>query len=143
MSDIERISPKEASEKLAQGWTYVDVRTVEEFDAGHPAGAVNVPIAHAGPAGMVDNPDFLRVMKTAFTADSKIIVGCKAGGRSLRAAKVLVSQGFKNVIDQRAGWDGGRNAFGQVTEPGWSPAGLPSERGQPPGRSWADMKARS
>ena len=26
-----------------EGYTYVDVRSVPEFDAGHPAGAQNVP----------------------------------------------------------------------------------------------------
>lgn len=45
MANLTRISPQEASQKLAEGWTYVDVRTVEEFEAGHPPGAVNVPIA--------------------------------------------------------------------------------------------------
>jgi rhodanese-related sulfurtransferase len=142
MSDIKRISPQEASEKVGAGWTYVDVRTVEEFDAGHPAGAVNVPIALAGPGGMEGNPDFVRVMKAAFANDAKIVVGCKAGSRSLRAAQVLTSEGFTNVLDQRAGWDGARDPFGQV-EPGWSRLGLPSEKGPPAGRSWSDMKTKA
>ncbi len=133
-----RISPQEASDKLAEGWTYVDVRTIEEFAAGHPSGAVNVPIAHAtGP-----NPDFMRVMTAAFPKDAKIVVGCKAGGRSLRAAQVLLAEGYTNVLDQRAGWDGARGPFGEMKEPGWSPAGLPSELGQPAMRSWEDMKKK-
>jgi rhodanese-related sulfurtransferase len=139
MTDITRISPQEASEKLAEGYTYVDVRTVEEFAAGHPAGAVNVPIALAASGTMVENGDFVRVMGAAFPKDARIIVGCKAGGRSLRAAKVLTGAGYTNVVDQRAGWDGARNGFGQLVEPGWSRAGLPAEQGQPPGRSWADQ----
>jgi rhodanese-related sulfurtransferase len=142
MSDIKRISPQEASEKLAEGWTYVDVRTVEEFEDGHPAGAVNVPIALSGPGGMEGNPDFVPVMKAAFPPDAKIVVGCKAGGRSLRAAQVLVGEGYTNVIDQRAGWDGARTPFGQL-EPGWSRVGLPSETGQPADRSWAAMKNKA
>jgi rhodanese-related sulfurtransferase len=143
MTDVPRISPSEASEKLAGGWTYVDVRTTEEFEAGHPAGALNVPIAHAGPGGMVPNPDFLPVMKSAFALDAKIVVGCKSGGRSLRAAQALAAAGFTHVADQRAGWDGARSAFGQVTEPGWLRAGLPTEEGQPQGRSWHDMKLKA
>ncbi len=143
MADITRISPSDASEKLAGGWTYVDVRTTEEFEAGHPAGALNVPIAHAGPGGMVPNPDFLPVMKSAFALDAKIVVGCKSGARSLRAAQALVAAGFTQVADQRAGWDGARSAFGQVTEPGWLRAGLPAEEGQPQGRSWHDMKLKA
>ena len=141
MSDIKRISPQEASEKMAAGYTYVDVRTVEEFADGHPAGAVNVPIALSGPGGMEGNESFVSVMKAAFATDAKIVVGCKAGGRSLRAAQILLGEGFTNVVDQRAGWDGARTAFGQL-EPGWSRVGLPTEAGQPTGRAWADMKAK-
>lgn len=140
MPNFSRISPQEAHEKLAEGWTYVDVRTAEEFEAGHPTDSVNVPIMHAGGGGMVQNADFVRVMCAAFPRDAKIVLGCKAGGRSLRAAHILLAEGFTNVVDQRAGWDGARNPFGQVSEPGWSRVGLPSEQGQPPGRSWADMK---
>jgi len=138
-----RISPQEASAKLAEGWTYVDVRTIEEYAAGHPPDAVNVPIMHAGAGGMMANPDFLRVMTVAFPKDAKLVVGCKAGGRSLRAAQALLADGFSNVLDQRAGWDGARDAFGQVTEPGWSRAGLPVEEGQPAGRSWDDLRKKA
>jgi rhodanese-related sulfurtransferase len=129
MIDPTRISPQEASVKLAEGWTYVDVRTVEEFEEGHPPGARNVPIMHGGPGGMVNNPDFLSVMRAVFALDAMLVVGCKSGGRSLRALRALLGAGFTRVLDQRAGWDGARDAFGQVTEPGWSRAGLPVERG--------------
>jgi rhodanese-related sulfurtransferase len=138
-----RISPQEASARMKEGWTYVDVRTAQEFEAGHPPGAVNVPVMLAGGGGMVQNPDFVPVMSAAFAKDAKIIVGCKAGGRSMRAAQALIGAGFTSVDDQRAGWDGARNAFGQVTEPGWSRAGLPSEDGQPSGRSWEDMRKKA
>jgi rhodanese-related sulfurtransferase len=139
MGDIKRISPEEASAKLSEGWTYVDVRTTEEFEAGHPAGALNVPISHQdGP-----NAEFVRVMSAEFAKDAKIVVGCKAGGRSLRAAQTLLAEGFTNVLDQRAGWDGARDPFGQVVEPGWLQAGLPKEEGVPAGRSWADLRKKS
>ncbi|MGO9832861.1 MAG: rhodanese-like domain-containing protein [Polyangiaceae bacterium] len=143
MADIERISPQEASAKVAEGWTYVDVRTTEEFADGHPAGAVNVPLMHAGASGMNPNPDFVRVMSAAFEKDAKIVCGCKTGGRSMRAARALMGEGFTNVLDQRAGWDGARNPFGQLTEPGWARSGLPTEQGQPAGRSWEDMKKKA
>jgi rhodanese-related sulfurtransferase len=142
MTDPTRISPQEASAKLAEGWTYVDVRTPQEFEAGHPPGAVNAPIMQAESGGMVPNPDFLAAMIAAFPMGAQIVVGCKAGGRSLRAAQALLGAGFTNVLDQRAGWDGARNQFGQITEPGWSRAGLPVEEGHPEGRSWDDVKKR-
>jgi len=143
MTDVIRISVKETSDKLAQGWTYVDVRTVEEFAAGHPPGAVNVPIALAAPGGMAPNPDFGRVMAAAFPKDARIVVGCKTGGRSLRAATELVGAGFTSVVDMRPGWEGARNPFGQVTEPGWSKQDQPVEQGQPAGRSWDDMRKKA
>jgi rhodanese-related sulfurtransferase len=142
MTDPTRISPQEASAKLAEGWTYVDVRTPTEFEAGHPPGAVNAPIMLAGGGGMVPNPDFVAAMTAAFPMGAPIVVGCKAGGRSLRAAKALLGAGFTSILDQRAGWDGARDAFGQITEPGWSRVGLPVEEGQPEGRSWEDVKKR-
>jgi rhodanese-related sulfurtransferase len=140
MTDPTRISPQEASAKLAEGWTYVDVRTVEEFEAGHPPGARNVPLMHGGPGGMVANPDFLPVMRAVFALDATLVVGCKSGARSLRALRALVGTGFTRVLEQRAGWDGVRDAFGQIVEPGWSRAGLPVEQGRPESGSWDDLK---
>ena len=132
MSDLVRISPAEAHAKMTgEGYVYVDVRTEAEFAAGHPAGAYNVPIAE---------PSFLRVMQVRFGKDAKIVVGCRSGGRSLRAAQALLREGFTNVIDQRAGWDGVATPFGQITEKGWSRVGLPQEEGAPAGRSWGDLK---
>jgi rhodanese-related sulfurtransferase len=143
MTSPTRISPQEASAKLAEGWTYVDVRTAQEFEAGHPAGAVNVPLMHAGPGGMTPNPDFVRVMNAAFAKDAKIVLGCKAGSRSLRAAQALAADGFTQLLEQRAGWDGARDSFGQVTEPGWSRVGLPVEQGAPSGSSYEDLKRKA
>jgi len=142
MNGPTRISPQEASDKLAEGWTYVDVRTTQEFEAGHPQGALNVPIMHAADGGMLPNADFVRVMTAVFPKNAKIIVGCKAGGRSLRAAHTLLAEGFTNVLDQRAGWDGARGPFGEVTEPGWSRVGLPVESGASSGRSWEDLRKK-
>ena len=143
MTEIKRVSPQEALELTKNGWVYVDVRSEPEFDAGHPTSAFNVPIAHMTGGAMTPNPDFVSVMEKAFGKDAKIVVGCKAGGRSHRAAQALVGAGFANVIDQRAGWDGTRDAFGQLGEAGWSRVGLPSETGATTGRTYADVKAKT
>lgn len=140
---IQRISPEEARAKLREGYTYIDVRTPEEFAEGHPEGALNVPIALSQGGSMSPNPGFLAAIQSRFATDAKIVVGCKAGGRSLRAAQALHTAGFAHVLDQRAGWDGARDAFGQIEEPGWSRVGLPVETGQPAGRSWADLEKRA
>jgi rhodanese-related sulfurtransferase len=109
-----RVSPADANALIEkEGYSYVDVRSVQEFQAGHPKGAYNVPLLDMGPMGMAPNPDFLKVMEKAFAKDSKLVVGCKMGGRSLKAASMLDAAGFANVVDQQAGFDG------------WRPAGLP------------------
>ena len=143
MSDIKRVSPQEALELTQNGWTFIDVRSEPEYAEGHPAGAFNVPIAHMAGGSMTPNPEFVGVIEKAFGKDARIVVGCRSGGRSLRAAQALVGAGFASVIDQRAGWDGARDPFGQVSEPGWSRAGLPATTGAEPGRSYADVKAQS
>ncbi len=143
MSAIPRISPAEAHAKmLDESCTYVDVRTEEEFAAGHPAGAFNVPWMHMGPSGMESNPDFVPIMERLFAKDAPLIVGCKAGGRSAAAAKSLSLAGFTSVVDQRAGWDGAKGTFGELVEPGWSRADLPSAAGAPEGRSYAALREK-
>jgi rhodanese-related sulfurtransferase len=120
----------------------VDVRTTQEFDARHPAGALNVPLALMGPSGPAPNSQFLAIMKRLFSLDSKIVVGCATGMRSRRAAEMLSNEGFQDVADQRAGLDGARGPFGGVEEPGWAAAGLPTATGPDDG-SYDQVKARS
>ena len=144
MSEITRISPQEAFNKVKiDGYTYVDVRTEPEFAEGHPEGAINVPLSRIGAGGMMPNGDFLPVVEALFAKDAKIIVGCKSGGRSMRAAQELSAAGFTNVLDQRAGYDGSRDSFGQVTEPGWAAAKLPVSQGEPTGFSYADLRKKA
>jgi rhodanese-related sulfurtransferase len=125
---IKSVTPEQAQELLQQGATYVDVRSESEFEQGHPPGALNVPIAHLGAAGMTPNPEFLSVMTTAFGKDEQLVIGCKAGGRSRRAAEMLEQAGYTALSDMTAGWDGSRDAFGRPL-PGWSKRGLPVENG--------------
>jgi rhodanese-related sulfurtransferase len=142
MAEIVRISPQEALDAMKTGSVYVDVRTPEEFGEGHPEGAYNVPVALSMGGTMAPNEDFIAVMKAHFPTDAKLVLGCKAGGRSLRAAHALTAAGYTNIVDQRAGWDGARDTFGQIVEPGWSRANLPAVTGHPSGRSWADLQKK-
>ncbi len=142
MSPVTRLSVQEASDRLAAGFTYVDVRTPEEFEAGHPPGAVNVPVALAAPGGMAPNPDFGRVMAATFAKGAPLLLGCKSGGRSMRAAGELHAAGFTNLLELRPGWDGARDPFGQITEPGWSRSSMPVEEGRPEGRSWDEVLSK-
>jgi rhodanese-related sulfurtransferase len=132
---VKRVPPLEAKRLMdEEGYVYVDVRSVPEFAAGHPAGAYNVPITHLGPTGPSPNVDFLRVMERRFGKGARLVVGCRSGGRSLQAAAILLGAGFQAVVDQRAGFDG---APGQ---PGWKPLGLPTTTDAPEDRTWDALK---
>jgi len=139
---IKSATPEQAQELVQQGSVYVDVRSEQEFELGHPPGALNVPIATFGPAGMTPNPEFLSVMQQVFAKDARLIVGCKAGGRSRKAAEALHQAGFTDLTDMSAGWDGSRDAFGRPLA-GWSQRGLPVETGLPEGQRYADVKTRT
>lgn len=137
---VRRISPEEARELMDEdGYAYVDVRSIPEFEAGHPAGAYNVPLLHMGPRGMSPNPEFVPVMERNFPKDAKIVVGCRSGGRSLQAASILLSLGYETVVDQRAGYEGTFGPGGRP-EAGWAPKGLPTSREPTNGRSYAALK---
>ncbi len=139
MSQPKRVSPAEAQQLVEQGWTFLDVRSEPEFADEHPAGAFNVPLMHMGPTGMTPNPDFVAVVEASFAKDAQLVLGCRSGGRSLRALQMLQQRGYANLVDQRAGFEGARDAFGGNVEPGWKPAGLPTERGDGGERGYAAL----
>ncbi len=125
--DIKRISPEEAMALMGgdEGWTYLDVRTEEEFDEGHAPGALNIPVAVRTPRGMQPNPDFLKEVQAELSSDAPVITACLRGGRSMRAAALLLEAGFVQVVDMRGGWDGEMDGFGTIVYPGWLRRGLP------------------
>ena len=132
-----RVSPQEARDLIdREGYVHVDVRSVPEFQAGHPEGAYNVPLMHMGPGGMAPNPDFLAVVQKTFPTDTPLVLGCKAGGRSLRAATMLEAAGFTKIVDQRAGYEGGGG------EPGWKPRGLPTSAAAEPGHAYESLRGK-
>lgn len=140
---VHRVSAIEAHTLLQdQGFTYIDVRTERELDAGVVEGAYHVPFALMTAQGMQDNTDFVPVMQATFARDAKLVIGCETGVRSLRAAQQLIDAGFTNVVDQRAGMSGVRDAFGRTVEPGWIRAGLPIADEVDPARSYGVLSQR-
>ena len=51
------------------GYTYIDVRSIPEFENGHPTGAHNVPLLNldSRTGQMQPNPDFLAVIPVSYT----------------------------------------------------------------------------
>ncbi|MBI4167285.1 MAG: rhodanese-like domain-containing protein [Acidobacteria bacterium] len=127
--ETKRITPEEAKELLDSnaGYTYLDVRTVAEFEAGHVLGAKNIPVIEPDPYGRMQlNPRLLETVEANFGTDSKCITGCQKGGRSLKAAELLLSSRFTHVLDMRGGFGGETDEMGRLTFPGWASRGLPT-----------------
>jgi rhodanese-related sulfurtransferase len=135
------VTPPDAKELLESGagWTYVDVRTVEEFQRSHAPGAFNVPIALAGPGGMTLNEDFLAVMESRFAKDAKLILGCAAGIRSERACEALTSAGYAQLVNMNGGFSGRRDPSGRVVVEGWQGHGFECEAQAPLERTYAGL----
>ncbi|MEE2636373.1 MAG: rhodanese-like domain-containing protein [Acidobacteriota bacterium] len=115
-----------------EGYTYVDVRSIPEFDNGHPEAARNVPLLHMNEqtGQMQPNADFLAVMQANFPNDAKLLIGCQMGGRSMRAVQILIGAGYETTVNVKGGFGGHRDpATGQVVDEGWAQAGLPVETG--------------
>ncbi|QDG50007.1 rhodanese-like domain-containing protein [Persicimonas caeni] len=85
---------REILDALEKGATLVDVRTRQEFDSGHPEGAINVPLHQ-----------LQQDVKGLKRKPRPIVVTCASGMRSARAAKLLRRSGIE-VLDLggRANW---------------------------------------
>jgi phage shock protein E len=73
----------------------VDVRTSEEFGAGHLQNAQNINLFD------VDFENKFSVINK----DETIYVYCKVGGRSAKAQEKLLALGYKKVINLEGGYD--------------------------------------
>ncbi|GJN39385.1 hypothetical protein PR202_gb28499 [Eleusine coracana subsp. coracana] len=107
--EVPRSVPARVAYELQQaGHRYLDVRTEDEFSAGHPEGAVNVPYMYRSGSGMMKNTHFLEQMSGVFRKDDEIIVGCQSGKRSLMAGTELYAAGFTAVTDIAGGFSSWR-----------------------------------
>jgi rhodanese-related sulfurtransferase len=129
--EIRQTTPPDAYEILQRDSTavYLDVRTAEEFAAGHPEGAINVPVLFFRGGGSSPNPDFVSTVQRLVPQTTPLLVGCQAGGRSQRGSELLIAAGYSNVSNVRGGFGGARDQTGRVVIPGWRDAGLPVTTG--------------
>jgi rhodanese-related sulfurtransferase len=129
---VKQIDPKQTYATLQddRNSVYIDVRTADEFAAGHVPGAVNIPVMMPDPASrrMAANPQFLDLVQSNFPKEKKIICGCQMGGRSQHAADLLVQAGFTDVSNMQGGFGGAKDPMGRVVAPGWLQSDLPVEK---------------
>ena len=100
--------PEAHRRQTAEGYAYIDVRSIPEYEAGHPAGAHNVPLLHADAqtGQKTPNPEFLAVMEGSYRREAKLLIGCQVWGRSTHAAQLLTSRGYQQVANVRCGFGG-------------------------------------
>ncbi len=71
----------------------VDVRTPEEFNEGHLENAINIDVT----------ADDFDAKVASLDKEKPVMVYCKLGGRSSKAATRLKELGFKNISDLEGG----------------------------------------
>jgi len=123
-SDPISVSPERAYELVkAQEAILVDIRTIEERRQGYPENSFHIPW-RIGPA-LLRNPRFQKVLKEITSPDTKILLICRTGRRSLEAAHELRKIGFDFAYDVLEGFEGLEDAVGVS---GWKAKGLPWTR---------------
>ena len=143
---VKDITPQQAHDILEadEGCVYIDVRTEGEFAAGHPKGAVNIPVALPDPVrGMAMNFKFVSVVEKNFSKDKKVIVGCQAGPRSRMAAGLLEQAGYRDLSNVIGGFGGMRDPLGNIVAPGWLGMGLPVSRENGEGVSYDSLAGKT
>jgi rhodanese-related sulfurtransferase len=82
------VTSSDARRLVEKGARLLDVRTSEEFARGHLPGAVNIPVQELD-----------RRMSELEPKDRPIVVYCRSGNRSGRAARMLKDAGYVSVHD--------------------------------------------
>lgn len=91
-SVVNEIKPADALPKVQEAYAqFVDVRTPEEYAAGHATRAVNIPLN--------DLPKDLDRLER----NEPVYVICQTGRRSKEAADILAKNGFKWVFSVTGG----------------------------------------
>lgn len=89
------VSLQDAKQKIDQGAAVIDVRTPDEFAAGHIPNAILVPLQdiQADPKAALQNLD----------PNGEYIIICRSGNRSKAASEILWNQGFKSIVNTETG----------------------------------------
>ncbi len=74
----------------------LDVRTPEEYAAGHIPGAKLINVYDA---------DFVKQVSEQFQKETPVYVYCRSGKRSVKAAKLLRKAGFQSLYNLKKGYN--------------------------------------
>lgn len=96
---VSEISPAEARPAVEAAYSqFIDVRTPEEYAAGHAYRAKNIPLDT-----LTENLDKLE-------KNEPVYLICQSGSRSKKAAQILVDAGFPQAISISGGTEAWRSA---------------------------------
>jgi molybdopterin/thiamine biosynthesis adenylyltransferase/rhodanese-related sulfurtransferase len=93
MPPIREISPPEAQARHAAGATVIDVREQHEWDAGHIADALFIPLGRLQQEIAAAVPD----------KDTELILQCRSGARSANGTALLQALGYTDVVNLAGG----------------------------------------
>ncbi len=93
---MQQLSLEAFKEKMAEGWTVVDVRTVQEYNDGKIEGARCIDFYGSDFKSQIEKLD----------KNGKYLLYCRSGGRSARARKTMQAMGFEHVADLAGGYKG-------------------------------------
>jgi sulfur-carrier protein adenylyltransferase/sulfurtransferase len=111
---VREVDIDEAIRLREAGSVVVDVRELFEWDAGHVSGALHIPLGELPERMSTDLPD----------RSAPLLLYCRSGARSERAAKYLVANGYTDVANLKAlitGW-AERGGTWDEPAPGLTPA---------------------
>lgn len=109
-----RPTAAEARRDYDAGVLFVDVRTEEEWSAGHLRSALHLPVDAVASRAATALPD----------KNKPIVTYCKAGGRAQAAAEALRALGYTNVTAMTGGYADLESA-GYPVEKGGGPSARP------------------
>jgi rhodanese-related sulfurtransferase len=93
-ADVQDSLPTEVVEFAKTGALMVDVREQQEWDAGHIAGSIHLPLSDL-PNRWKELPD----------ADCTVFI-CRSGGRSMAAAEAFAASGRSGCVNLAGGVQG-------------------------------------
>jgi rhodanese-related sulfurtransferase len=96
-TEVPQVDPDEASAMLEGGGALLDVREPDEWEAGHAPDAQFIPLGQVSERA------------AEVPHDRRVVVICRSGARSDRAAQFLASQGVDavNVAGGMRAWAAG------------------------------------
>ncbi|NDJ51556.1 MAG: rhodanese-like domain-containing protein [Chloroflexi bacterium] len=94
---------KKQFKKAKKKHVLIDVRTAREFDEGHVAKSINIPLSDL-------NQQLERI-----PTDQTVVLICASGSRSRVAANKLMKAGYENIINLHGGTSAWVQAGGKLS----------------------------